>query len=163
MSRKDEVFNELVNQQPTDIKEWIIEINKFLTDGGCSSKLDAKNTFTFTHKKSKKMVCKININKSGCTVRPNTNNDKFSLDFPEIMLKEMRGGRGCGVCAENNPDFIHCKHGGPFKMDYKNENFERCRYFGFNFDISSAEVRGVLAKWVKQEFLFLQNQANNDN
>ena len=151
MSKKDEMFSKLVGQQPPEVKDWILDMDKFLTDGGCKSSMDAKNTFTYTSKKSKKMVCKISIDPSGCTIRPNTNCGDLAIDFPEIMLAEMRGGRGCGTCAEKNPDFVQCRHGGPFELAYNGEKFQRCRYYGFNFSADNAIVREVLKKWIELE------------
>ena len=155
MSKKHEAFNELVAQQPAELSEWLTETHKFLTDSGCKFTNDAKGTFTYNIGKNKKMVCKIKIDKLGCSLRPNTTHILNSTDLiaklPGYMLDTMRGGRGCGKCAENNPSFVQCKHGGPFEFTYNGERFERCRYFGFNFSLDNATERGLLREWIEME------------
>jgi len=154
-NKKDEIFNELVNQQSPGIKEWFINLHKLLIDNGCKFTNDTKRTFTY--RKNKRMICKIKIDKDGCSIRPNTthiaNSKAVIANLTEDMFNSMKGGRGCGRCAENDPNFVHCAHGGPYKFTYNNEEFERCRYFGFNFPLDDAKERELLKKWIELELV----------
>jgi len=154
MSKKDEKFNELIILQPAEIQDWVVKMDKLLLDHGCKSAVDAKGNFTYTSKQSGKIVCRIALGETECTVRPNTNNATNSNamgSIPENMLAIMRNARGCGGCEKKNPNFIQCKHGGPFQFSHSGENFESCRYVGFNFILDSAENRDVLEKWLLTE------------
>ena len=158
MSKKDDKFNELVNLQPSDIKNWIISVDKLLTGGGCKVTVDNKGNFTYTSKQSNKIVCRITMGESGCSIRPNTNNatnsNNIAAVFPENMLDTMRNARGCGGCAKKNPNFVQCGHGGPYKFTHNGENFEGCRFVGFNFSLDNAAERNLLEKWIECELAF---------
>jgi hypothetical protein len=43
-------------------------------------------------------------------------------------------------------------HGGaPYQFSYLGEDFEICRFIGFEFTLSDAPVRDVLRKWIELE------------
>jgi len=155
MTKKDEKFNELVNFQPPEIKEWIVKMDKLLIGGGCKAAVDNKGNFTYTSKQSGKIVCRITMGETGCSVRPNTINTKNAINIaaaiPQNMLEEMRNTRGCGGCEAKNPNFVQCKHGGPYQFTCDNEDFESCRYVGFNFTLDDALNRDVLENWLEYE------------
>ena len=155
MSKKDDKFNELINLQPLEIKDWVIDIDKLLTSSGCKAAVDNKGNFTYTSRQSNKIICRITMNESGCSVRPNTNHaassDKIASLLPECMLYTMRNSRGCGGCKEKNPNFVQCKHGGPYQFTQNNERFESCRFVGFNFSLGSVDERNFLKKWIIRE------------
>ncbi|MCL2522574.1 MAG: hypothetical protein FWE36_06925 [Erysipelotrichales bacterium] len=155
MSKKDDKFNELISEQSEEIKRQIIKMNKLLIDGGCKVAVDNKGNFTYTSKNSKKIICRITMNEKGSSIRPNTNNAKslnnITAQLPESMLEVMRSTRGCGGCAKKNPDFIECSHGGPFQFSHNEENFESCRFVGFNFNLNNIEICDLIAKWIEIE------------
>ena len=158
MSKKDEKFNELLHFQPAEIKDWIIGIDKMLTEGGCKAAVDNKGNFTYTSKQSKKIVCRITMNEFGCLIRPNTNiaisSDAIDAELSESMLDAMRGARGCGGCAKKNPNFVQCGHGGAYKFIQGGESFESCRFVGFNFALDDAKERELLKKWLECELTY---------
>jgi len=78
MSKKDEKFSELVNLQQPEIKNWVIEMDKLLLDGG---RMVRPNT-------------NIVDSSSMIAAKPSSN-----------MLEVMRNVRGCGGCAIRNPEF----------------------------------------------------------
>ena len=154
MSKKNEMFTELVNSQPAEIKDWVIKMDKLLTDSSCKSAVDNKGNFTYTSKQSGKIVCRITLGEGDCQIRPNTINAKSSnnmANIPDSMLEIMRSARGCGGCAKKNQNFVQCKHGGPYQFSHKGEDFESCRYVGFNFAVDNADNRIVLEQWIESE------------
>ena len=155
MSKKDDKFNTLVHLNPSEIKDWIIRMDKLLISSGCKATVDDKGNFTYTSKQNKKIVCRITMGEAGCTVRPNTNyannSSNIKAKLPDDMLSIMRNVRGCGGCAKKNPNFIQCKHGGPFLFSHNSENFESCRFVGFNFMVDEPSYRDFLEKWLEIE------------
>ena len=94
---------------------------------------------------------------TGGVIRPNVYHlaDAKHIDgLTDNMLTHMRGGRGCGICADKDPHFEHCRHGGPYCITHDDEYFERCRYQGFDFPLDCAKERDVLRKWVEAELAF---------
>ena len=156
MTKKDKMFNELANYQTADIKQWVEEIDKLLMEGGCKSAVDAKGNFTYTSKKSGKIICRITMNENGCTVRPNTNitncSSMIAAKPTDNMLDVMRNTpRGCGGCALKNPNFVSCKHGGPYRFAHNGEQFESCRYNGYDFTTDDNANREYIKQWVVHE------------
>ena len=155
MSKKDDRFNELIDFQPSDIKDWIIGADKMLLEGGCKAAVDNKGNFTYTSKSSNKIVCRITMNENGSSIRPNTNNATSSNNMvaepSEYMLDVMRNARGCGGCAKKNPNFVECNHGGPYQFVHDNDNFESCRFVGFNFALDDEADRNLLTQWLELE------------
>ena len=146
-------LRELVGGQSPEVRDWVLNIDKFLTDSGCKVVGDS-NSFTYSLKKTKKQICKIYLSITGAVIRPNVNHladGRQAYKFTENMLEHMRGGRGCGICAENDPSFVHCRHGGPYCIAYDGEYFERCRYQGFNFPLDDAKEREIIKKWIEAE------------
>jgi hypothetical protein len=154
MTKKEQVFNELINLQPKEIKDWIIRIDKLLTDNGCKASV-SKDTFTYISPKTKKFVCKISIKEAGSTVKTNgihlLNEDNILFQLPENMLSHVKNGKSCGVCAENNPNFVQCRHGGPFKFSYSGVDYNRCRFYPFDFSLEKINERKILEKWIELE------------
>ena len=143
----------LVGGQSPEVKKWILDIDKFLADNGCKVVGDS-NSFTYTLRKNKKQICKIYLSITGGVIRPNVYHlaNKQHIDgLTDNMLEHMRGGRGCGICAEKDPNFVHCRHGGPYCITHDDEYFERCRYQGFNFPLDNAAERETLRMWVEAE------------
>lgn len=155
-------IHEFVGSQGSEIRDWILSMDKLLTDGGCKTIGDignfaANGSFAYISRKDKRTICKIDLRISGCEVRPQGNHlanpDNILIELPEIMLDSMKSGKVCGICAENDPNFIHCKHGGPFKFTHDGVYYERCRFDGFRFALNGAAEREVLKKWIELELV----------
>ena len=143
----------LVGGQAPEVKKWVLDIDEFLTEAGCKQTTDG-TSFTYTLKGGKKQICKIYLDITGASIRPNTShfaNGKQDYKFTGDMLKHMRGRRACGICAEKDPNFVHCSHGGPYRLTHDDELFESCRYDGFTFPLGGAKEREILRKWVEAE------------
>jgi len=155
MNKKDTMFNEFIKHQPLDIRNWIVKVDKLLIDNDCKASVDNKGNFTYKSKENDKIVCRITLGETYCTIRPNTNNannsDNMTNSFPDNMLEIMRNTRGCGGCAAKNPNFTQCKHGGPYKFKHGNEEFEGCRFVGFNFALNETRNYDVLEEWLRTE------------
>ena len=156
MTKREMAFNELASLLSPEMKNWMIDIDKMLIEGGCSATVDIKkNRFTYTSKATKKIVCKFDINADGITVMPNGNHlpqsNGIIAHLPEHMITDMKNGKECGVCAKNNPNFIQCKHGGPYMYTIENKNYNRCRYYGFGFRADSSHERELLKEWIEME------------
>jgi len=149
-----------VNTQPPEIREWLIDLDKLLTAGGCKVTGEVRNfecdgRFIYTSRKGKKIICKIDM-EVGCSyVNPNINHLENSVnimaELPDSMSDNMKSGKTCGICAENDPNFVHCNHGGPFKFTINDEYYERCRFYGFRFALNDAKEREVLRRWIELE------------
>jgi len=146
--------------QLPEIRDWICDIEKLLVDGGCKlstfflSNTNGDGSFSYASRKSKKTVCRIAMGIAGCLVeiRGNhfTNENNILPELPQSMLSVVKSGR-CGACAGGNPNFISCRHGGPFKFTYNGENLERCAFGGYVFSLDNAAERELLKKWTKYE------------
>jgi len=153
MAKKDDRFNELIGLQTAEVRDWVIATDDLLINSGCKAAVDNKGNFTYTSKQSNKIVCRITMNDTGSSIRPNTNNAKGNMaaKLPDSMLDIMRNTRGCGGCEKKNPNFVSCSHGGPYMFMHNNEEFESCRFVGFNFALDDAATRNVLTKWIEEE------------
>jgi len=151
-------IHELVGGQLPEVKEWVLNIDKFLRDSGC--KVVGDSSFTYTSQKTKKPICKIYLSITGGVIRPSLYHlagGQQTYELTDGMLEYMRGGRGCGICAEKDPDFVHCRHGGPYCVTYNDEYFERCRYQGFNFPLNDVEEREILKKLIESEMSYAKS------
>jgi len=154
---------EYVNTQPPDIKEWVIGLDELLTQS-CKVVGEVRyflcdGIFSYTSRKTKNVVCKIDLKAKNSSVIPNVNHFEKSSDIlnqlTEFMLDTMRNkNRNCYNCSElNNPNFVKCPNGGgePHRFSHKGEDFELCRHNGFEFSLNSEVERNVLRKWVEFE------------
>jgi hypothetical protein len=142
-----------VNTQPPAIKEWLIDLHTFLTAHGCTAEggFYEYANFTYTAPKSKKMICRIDMPLSGCTLVPNTVKvkclDGIAPTLSEDFIKALKEG-GC-TCERK------CKRG-PYKIIYKGETYISChnpphKVGGFNIPLKNTKDRGILRKWVELE------------
>lgn len=153
-------INEFVGSLPPEVRGWVADMDKLLTDGSCKVVGEIQNftgsgAFTYTSRKSKKVICKIHIGISGCGVSPNANHlekpNNIVAELTDDMLDNMKSGPGCGSCAKKDPTFVHCRHGGPFKFKHNGQHFDRCRFYGFGFPMDSVQERDLLMKWIELE------------
>ncbi|MCL2360485.1 MAG: hypothetical protein FWC73_01570 [Defluviitaleaceae bacterium] len=156
-------ITEYVNTQPPDIKEWVIGLDELLAQS-CKVVGEVRyflcdGIFTYSSRKTKKVVCKIDLRAKNSSVIPNANHLEDSKDIlnqlTEFMLDTMRSkNRNCKACSElNNPNFVNCPYGGgePYKFSYKGEDFELCRHNGFEFLLNNEMKRNVLRNWIELE------------
>jgi len=151
---------EFANSQPPEIRDWIIDVEKLLIDNGCKiscfflSNTNGDGSFSYVSPKGKKTVCRIAMGVAGSLVEirgNHFNNERTILpELPENMLDVVKSDK-CGKCAEGNPNFISCRHGGPFKFAYNGENLERCAFGGYIFKLDNPTERELIKKWLKME------------
>ena len=151
---------EFAAPQPPQIRDWICGAEKLLLDSGCKistfflSNTNGEGSFSYASPKSKKTVCRIAMGITGSLIeiRGNhfANEDNILPRLPGSMLNTVKSGR-CGGCAEGNPNFVSCRHGGPFKFTYKGRQLERCVFGGYIFSLDSTAERDILKKWLAYE------------
>jgi hypothetical protein len=150
------------NTQPSEIKEWIVDLDKLLTQTckvtGNSQYFLCGGVFEYTSRKTKNLVCKINLLAGNCTIIPGANHfgdtNNILGELTENMFNAMRiRNKRCRTCSElNNPIFVKCmSRGEPYRFTHEGEDFELCRYGGFTFLLDNANERKVLRKWIESE------------
>jgi hypothetical protein len=157
--RKAEIyqhFNQLLDPYPTDIKDWIIGIDKLLCGSGC--KIDAKikgsdnsAMFTYTFRKNNKRVCRIHMGEEGCKAAPYGHHfaygESILTELPESMLDEMTKSGQCSGCSTKRPDLV--THS--FRYTHKGKSYSGCQHEGFAFSLDKAGERELLEKWIAME------------
>jgi len=154
---------EYANTQPPSIKEWVIGMNELLSQN-CKVSGEVRyflcdGIFTYTSRKTKKIVCKIDLRAKSSSAILNANHFETSSNIlnqlTEFMLDTMRSkNRNCKNCSELNiPDFVKCPYGGgePYRFSHNGEDFELCRHNGFEFFLNSETDRNVLRNWIELE------------
>jgi len=153
---------EYANTQPPEIKEWVINLDKLLTQS-CKVTGEIRyflcdGVFAYTSRKTKKVICKIYLRATHSSIIPNVchfeNSSNILAELSENMLNYMRSkNKSCRNCSErNDPYFVHCMHGGePHRFSYEGEDFELCRFSGFEFSLCDVKERAVLKKWIEHE------------
>ena len=150
------------NTQTPEIKEWLIDLNKVLIQSckvaGRSQYSLCGGVFEYTSRKTKNRVCTINLLARGCSIIPSANHlenqSNLLNELTPDMLAIMRDrNRRCRFCSElNNLMFVKCMHGGkPYMFSHEREDFEICRFTGFEFSLNNAKEREVLKKWIEME------------
>jgi len=158
---------EYANTQPPDIKKWTIDLDELLTPScrvtGEVRYFVCDGIFTYTSRKTKKVICKIDLRAKNSSVIPNINHFENSNDilnhFTESMFDTMRRNhKHCGKCSKLNiPDFVKCPYGGkgePHRLSCKGEDFELCQNYGFEFSIDNEKERNVLRRWIELELAY---------
>ncbi|MCL2397645.1 MAG: hypothetical protein FWC93_06210 [Defluviitaleaceae bacterium] len=145
---------EYANTQPPDIRQWVVDLDKLLTQS-CKVAGEVRyflcdGIFNYTSRKTKKIVCKIDLRAKDSSVIPGASHfetsDGILGELTENMFDAMRRrNMGCRVCQEiNGLGFVKCPHGGdPHRFSYKGEGFELCRFVGFEFLIDNEKEREV--------------------
>ena len=150
------------NTQPSEIKEWVVNLDKLLVQTcktvGRSQYSLCGGVFEYTSRETKNLVCKVNLLARNCTIIPNANHFEDSsnilVELTESMFNTMRSrNKACRACLEiNNPVFVKCMSGGePHRFSHGGEDFELCRYAGFEFTLNNSKEREVLRKWIEIE------------
>jgi len=152
--------SEFASSQSLEIRDWIIDIEKLLVNKGCKiscfflSNTNGDGSFSYISQKGKKTVCRVAMGVTGSLVeiRGNhfINKQNILPELPENMLSVVKSGR-CGRCAEGNPNFKSCRHGGPFKFTYNGENLERCAFGGYVFKLNNSMERELIKRWIEME------------
>ena len=156
-------ITEYANTQPPDIRKWIVSLDALLVQSckviGEVRYFLCDGIFTYTSRKTKKVICKIDLSAKNSSVIPNVNHFNKSNDIlnqlTEFMLDTIRGrNENCKNCSEiNNPTFVKCPYGAvePHRFSLHGEKFELCQHYGFEFSLSNEIARNVLMKWIKLE------------
>lgn|GEM_PF-130378 len=149
-------FNSFLSPHPPEIKDWIVSIDKFLTDNGCKvncefNDFSASIIFTYILRKNNEKVCKIYMGIEGCMAMPYghhfANKDNILTYLPESMLDTMSNNKKCSGCASKNPNGV--VHAVRFK--HKEINHIKCHHFGFGFPLDKASERKLIEKWLELE------------
>ncbi|MCL2188980.1 MAG: hypothetical protein FWC16_08685 [Defluviitaleaceae bacterium] len=155
--------SQYINTQSSEIIDWLTDINKLLLDNNCRVDGDTINFgcgafFTYTSRKSKKKICKIELGVAGCTIQLWGNHlaapNNILFDLTENMKTVAKNGRPCGACASNDPNFIRCTRGGAYKYKVDDKHYERCCFHSFCFQTDDAYERELLTKWIKLELFY---------
>ncbi|MDR2570196.1 MAG: hypothetical protein LBD23_07845, partial [Oscillospiraceae bacterium] len=154
---------EYANTQPPEIREWLIDVDELLTQScnviGETQYSLCAGIFVYTSRITKQKVCKIDLRAKNNFITPSANHFRNSNnilnDFTENMLDTIRNkNRKCRVCSEhNNPVFVKCPYGSgePHRFSYKDEDYELCRFGGFEFTLNNTKERDVFKKWIELE------------
>jgi hypothetical protein len=167
------MLSDRVNTLPPDIKQWLTETDQFLLANGCRVTGDKSgvSAIEYISKKSKKWVCKLYIDVTGCRLRPNIESMRdaghITLELPETMLCVMRE-KNCTGCYGGRSEYIDgqssqtadclCTHGGPFRFTQDGEDFAGCRsphHRGFKFTLENTKDRQALRKWLEREVMLI--------
>ena len=155
-------IKEYANAQSPEIREWIIEIDTFLTNNDCTISNVLSDEFIYTKRKNKNrkgMVCKIYMGIMGCYITPGINHlenpDNILYLLPDSIMDLMKAKaeRECGWCAysRRNPDVIQCKQGCPFKFTHEGIEYLKCRYAEFKIPLDNVSHRKYVKKWLEME------------
>jgi hypothetical protein len=155
-------IQEYVNAQSPEIREWIRDLDVYLSGSGCTVTHDFGGEFIYAKRKLRNrmgMVCKIYMDITGCFITPgmnhlkNPNNIINMLPGDIVDLMIAKAERECGWCAysRRNPDSIECRPGCPLKFTYKGEEYIKCRYAEFQIPLDKAENRELIRKWLEME------------
>jgi len=160
---------EYVNTQPHDIVKWVIRLHELLTQS-CKVAGEVRyflcdGIFTYTSRRTKKVVCKIDLRAKNSSVIPGVNHFENSNDILNQLTKFMldtmrRKNRNCRTCSKlNSPNFVKCPYGGgvPHRFSLKGEKFELCQHNGFDFLINDESERNMLMKWIELELAWETN------
>ena len=158
-------IEDFANSRPQEIKEWIMNLDAFLIQNGCTfSHNQGGNDIQFTYYKRKKenrrgMVCQLYMNISGSYIMPGVRYLENEHDISNILPDDMvnliiaKAKRECGWCkrSRRNPPHIQCIPGCPYSFIYKGEEYIKCRYAEFEIPLDSAQNRDIVWKWIEAE------------
>jgi hypothetical protein len=154
-------IREFVNPQQSEVKEWILNLDSFLMNNGCTitHTLDG-DQFSYLKRKIKNykgLVCKIYFDIRGCFITPGINHMKNPINIismlPDDIIELIKNERKCGHCtySRRNPNLIQCREGCPFKFTHKGVEYIRCRYGEFKISLSNEKNRKLIWKWLEME------------
>jgi len=166
----ENAVNSIVSEQPAEVKDWIIDIDKLLVEHGCKVKFKDYGErrggvmFDYHSKKAKTRVCTIRIGTtlkgtSGCKVAVQGNHfpTRYSIvnELPEQMLMQLKNSRDCRPCADPRRCLMTGRYY-EFSLDGKSV---LCCGNGFTFKLNEDAEFGLLQKWIENEL----NWAENDS
>jgi hypothetical protein len=165
---------EYANAQPPEIKEWIVDLNKFLLSSGCTM-VHGTSTGPFSYKKrgtnlSYGMVCIIDMGIWGCSIVQGVNHlsrpDSIVNFLPDEMVEMLKNGKekfdikdckrnkgNMGFArytfTHNGTEYEGCRHAG-IRCHFSERN-PICRFKEYKFDLSDPAVREIMWKWIEME------------
>ena len=168
-------ISEYANAQPPEIKEWVINIDKLLTQNGCKAVqgMGGGSPFTYTKRSGSityGMVCIIEMGIAGAFVIPGVNHlensDSICNVLPDNLAALIKSGEDN---AKFNPEHCHRRSGNMgfarFAFTHKGIEYEgcrhaglrcqfsgvKCRFSGYKFDLYDTVVRDLMTKWIEME------------
>jgi hypothetical protein len=152
-------IRECLNSLTPEMATYITELDILLTENNCKNEGDPGNfkyAFTYTSKKTKKVVCKIAFGITGCSIKLNAEHINEYLNFitklPTDMLDIMKNGWNCAKAFDINGCNPKCQAGFKFKID--GTEYLKCRCLNFNFSINNATNREIIKKWFELEMSY---------
>ncbi len=154
---KDLNFNLFLSPHSQEIREWIIDIDKYLTDNGCSVASEINNfnsniILIYTSRKTGDKICKISLGIEGCKAFPYgrhfASEDNILSYLPESMFTPLTDGKNlCTGCASKRPDLV------PHNIRYtiEGKSYARCHGKGFGYSLDNADEREVIGRWIEME------------
>ncbi len=154
---KDLNLNLFLNPHTQKIREWVIDMDKYLIDNGCSVTFEINNfnsniIFIYTSRRTNEKICKISIGIEGCKAFPYgrhfaSENNILSY-LPENMLGPLTDGKNrCTGCASKRPDLVDHN----IRYTLNGTSYARCHGKGFGYSLDKADEREVIEKWVEME------------
>lgn len=163
-------INEYASSQPSQVRGWVLEIDKYMTENNCrvvssvvSNKKRTDGKFTYTSKRTKKSVCIINFGTSGNYISMRGNhfthlNGKESIleHLPEDLFSFVMKGAGCELGHCLNLDYSvnqdnYCVHGNAEVFEYNKQKSYRCPHNGWRFNLNETTNFEMLSKWIALE------------
>ena len=163
-------INEYASVQPPWVRTWLAEANDLMIKCGCrvesfvvSNSKRTEGKFVYTSRKTKKTVCIIFINASGCNISLRGNHfihhngtGNILDELPEDMFAVVSGRKSCG-CRHSDHSVNtanNCVHGIAGLYTYKGSTYITCLYDGFVFALKESTNFDMLTKWIALEAAF---------
>ena len=137
--------------QPPDVKKWLLDLDKLLTDSGCRINAEIMGYARVEYWKGKQLVCTVHLGIDECKIAPGTKKIKTLDDIapvlPDTFLEALKeDGCECGR---------RCKKG-PFKIVHNGAEYLSCnnpphKPAGFLVPVHDADNRKIIYKWLEKE------------
>lgn len=144
----DEKFMMFLNNIPAELQDYVLSLDKFLTEKECKREIkSAKSGFvtSYINPNTGKTLLNYVFRKTGVKMRIYaagvSNYDAFLNEFPEKMKKEIKKASDCkkltgGTCSPT------CPAGYTFTMD--GVEYKKCRSMAFFHDLNQESCDYIL-------------------
>jgi len=137
--------------QPPDVKDWLLDLDKLLTDNGCRINAEIMDYARMEYWKGKQLMCTVHLGITECKIAPSTKKIKTLDDIASVLpdafvaaLKEdgCECGRGCKK--------------GPFRILHNGEEYLSCinpphKPAGFLVPLHNEDSRKIIRRWIEEE------------